>query len=292
MSLVYIRFVTASLLAAVFLMLAACAPAPTPVPPTAVPTSPPPPTAAQAAQAAPQPKPVTLQLVKNDQLGTFLADGAGNTLYEYDADTPSTTNCYDKCAQVWPPLLPAGAANLKDGVDAALVGTTQRKDGTTQLTYNGWPLYYYAKDVKPGDTTGQAVGKVWWVLSAEGNPIKPAALKLNTNARLGTFLSDDKGHTIYMYTKDTKDTTVCYDKCEQAWPPVLELGKPTLGDGINASLLGTTRRKDGTVQVTYNGMPLYYYIKDAKPGDITGQGVSNVWYVIAPDGTVISNPAS
>lgn len=287
-------------------VLAACAPVTTTNPPAAVPTNPPPatampptsapppteaaPTGAPATQAAtvaaPVAKAVTLQLVKNDQLGTFLADGDGNTLYLFTKDVKGTSNCYDKCAQQWPAVIPAGDATLKEGVASSLIGTTERKDGTKQLMYNGWPLYYYAKDKAPGDVVGQAVGKVWWVISGEGNPIKPAGLTVVSNDKFGKFLADDAGMSLYMFTKDTPNTTVCYDKCEVQWPPLLTLGNPTLGEGVDASKLGTTTRKDGTVQVTFNGMPLYYYFKDKAAGDVTGQNVGTVWYVVAPDGSI------
>lgn len=283
-------------------IFAACAPAATPVPPTSIPTQPPPPTAAPptvaptavpqattaspaTTAAAPAPKAVTLQLVKNDTLGNILADGDGNILYLFTKDTPNVSNCYDKCLAAWPAVYPQGAPTLKEGLSQALVGTTTRKDGSTQLTYNGWPLYYYAKDKQPGDVTGQAVGKVWWVISGEGNAIRPASIQVANDAKLGKILTDGNGMTLYMFTKDSKDTTNCYDKCEVAWPPLLMLDKPTLGDGLDASLLGTTTRKDGTMQVTYNGMPLYYYAKDLKAGDVTGQNVGKVWFVVAPDGS-------
>ena len=115
----------------------------------------------------------------------------------------------------------------------------------------------------------------------------PVVLQVVTNDKLGKFLADDKGMTLYMYTKDTKDTSNCYDKCAQAWPPLLQSDKPTVKEGVDASLLGTTTRKDGTVQVTYAGMPLYYYFKDKAAGDTIGQDVNSVWYVVAPDGTVV-----
>jgi len=115
----------------------------------------------------------------------------------------------------------------------------------------------------------------------------PVVLEVANNDKLGQFLADGKGMTLYMYTKDTQDTSNCYDKCAQAWPPLLESDKPTVKNGVNAALLGTTTRKDGTVQVTYAGMPLYYYFKDKAAGDTTGQDVNSVWYVVAPDGVVV-----
>jgi len=115
----------------------------------------------------------------------------------------------------------------------------------------------------------------------------PVVLEVANNDKLGKFLVDGKGMTLYMFAKDTKDTSNCYDKCAQAWPPLLETDKPTVKNGVDASLLGTTTRKDGAIQVTYAGMPLYYYFKDKAAGDVTGQNSNNVWFVVAPDGTVV-----
>jgi predicted lipoprotein with Yx(FWY)xxD motif len=82
-------------------------------------------------------------------------------------------------------------------------------------------------------------------------------VNLGQNESLGSFLVDDKNMTLYLFTKDTPNTTVCYDKCATAWPPLLTTGNPVAGDGVDASKLGTTTRKDGSGQVTYNGWPLY-----------------------------------
>ena len=106
-------------------------------------------------------------------LGDVLVGPEGMTLYMYDPDAQGDSTCYDQCATAWPPLtLDDGEPTAGDGVDAALLGTTERTDGTTQVTYDGWPLYYWAQDAAPGDTTGQAVNDVWWVLDASGEPIR------------------------------------------------------------------------------------------------------------------------
>ncbi len=233
-------------------------------------------------------KPEGLQLATNDQFGKFLADGSGRSLYLFTKDTKDTSNCYGKCETAWPPLLTTSTApTVTDGIDATLIGTTTRKDGSMQVTYNGWPLYYFAADQKAGDVNGQAVGKVWWVVSGEGWAIKPAALKVTTDAKLGKFLTDADGRSLYAFTKDTMNTSNCYGKCEAAWPPLFEAGKPTLGDGLDASLLGAIQRTDGSMQVTYGGMPLYYFAADQKPGDVNGQGVGSVWYIVGPKGNVM-----
>jgi predicted lipoprotein with Yx(FWY)xxD motif len=114
----------------------------------------------------------SLMVTETTSLGQFLVDEKGMTLYLYTKDTPNTSNCYNGCAKAWPPLLTSGAGKAGTGVDSSLLGTTTRTDGTTQVTYNGWPLYYFAKDTKPGDVTGQKVGGVWFVISPKGEKIE------------------------------------------------------------------------------------------------------------------------
>lgn len=121
--------------------------------------------------------------------------------------------------------------------------------------------------------------------------VPPATVKLTTNAKLGQFLVDGSGRTLYLFVADTGATSTCYNDCAKYWPPLLTDGAPQAGTGVNASLLGTTRRNDGSTEVTYAGHPLYYVITDRNPGDATGQAVNNFgapWYVVAPDGSKIS----
>jgi predicted lipoprotein with Yx(FWY)xxD motif len=102
-----------------------------------------------------------------------------------------------------------------------------------------------------------------------------------SNATLGKILVDGKGITLYIYTKDTVSTSNCSGGCATAWPPLTVAAgvTPTAGPGV-AGTLGVIQRADGSYQVTIDGKPLYYYVRDARPGDTTGQGVSNVWYVV------------
>lgn len=99
--------------------------------------------------------------------------------------------------------------------------------------------------------------------------------------KLGKILTDAKGRTLYRYTRDSTDKSVCAGGCAQVWPPLTASGTPTLADGVPGKL-GVITRDDGVKQVTYNGTPLYYYAKDSKPGETTGQGVGGVWYVVMP----------
>jgi predicted lipoprotein with Yx(FWY)xxD motif len=105
------------------------------------------------------------------ELGTFLTDGDGRTLYLFTEDAPGVSTCTDACLAAWPALLTEGAPVAGTGVDAALLGSITRTDGGTQVTYAGWPLYLYAGDAAPGETVGQGVGDVWFVVSPSGEPI-------------------------------------------------------------------------------------------------------------------------
>jgi predicted lipoprotein with Yx(FWY)xxD motif len=99
-----------------------------------------------------------------------------------------------------------------------------------------------------------------------------------------------RGHTLYLFEHDKGGKSACVGKCATFWPPLLTTGKPTAMSGIKASLLGTTRRADGRLQVTYHGHPLYSFVKDARAGQMTGEAVNafgGEWYVISPAGVKI-----
>ena len=112
---------------------------------------------------------------------------------------------------------------------------------------------------------------------------------------LGQILVDSKGRTLYLFRADSATKSACTGECAEEWPPLRVAGKPVAGSGIAASKLGTLARSDGTAQVTYNGHPLYWFTNDQKPGDASGQGLNDFgggWYVLAPDGTMVSSSSS
>jgi len=109
--------------------------------------------------------------VADTDLGSVLVDADGKTLYVFDNDQGSTSSCEGGCASTWPPLATDGDPTAGDGADASLLGTTDRNDGTTQVTYDGHPLYTYNADTAAGDTNGQGVGGIWWVIGADGQKI-------------------------------------------------------------------------------------------------------------------------
>ena len=117
---------------------------------------------------------------------------------------------------------------------------------------------------------------------------KPATVKTGTSS-LGKIVVDGKSHTLYLFRKDKNGKSACSGACAQNWPPLLTKGTPKAGPGAKSALLGTTRRSDGTTQVTYNKHPLYTYSGDSgKRGSTKGEGLSAFgarWYVVAAKGT-------
>lgn len=111
--------------------------------------------------------------VADGDLGSIVVDGAGMTVYMFTKDTQGSgeSSCAGDCLAKWPPVTTESDAPAVDGVTGEL-GTITGTDGSTQVTLNGWPLYYFAGDAAAGDTTGQGVGGVWWVLTAAGEPIE------------------------------------------------------------------------------------------------------------------------
>ena len=292
------------------LIVSACASA-TPLPPVAT-TAPVIPVTGLSTDtpAAVMPSgPAAVNVGQNAALGSFLVDLKGMTLYVYTKDTPNTSTCYGGCASYWPPLLTNGAPVAGMGLTASMLGTTTRTDGTTQVTFNGWPLYYFVSDKAAGDTNGQGTKNVWYVIDPTGkqvgNPAAAAAatvapavsagvmLNAGQNAALGSFLVDSKGMTLYVFSNDTANTSNCSGSCATNWPPLLTNGAPVAEAGVNAALLGTFTRFDGGIQVTYNGMPVYNFANDKAAGDTNGQGVKNLWHVIDLTGKpVISAPVA
>jgi predicted lipoprotein with Yx(FWY)xxD motif len=112
--------------------------------------------------------------IASTDLGDVVVDAEGMTLYMFDNDTQGgdTSSCTGQCLEQWPPLFtdsetPTGSADI-----TGELGTIESPDGQLQVTLNGWPLYYWVNDTAPGETTGQAVGDVWWVLDPAGEPIR------------------------------------------------------------------------------------------------------------------------
>ena len=249
----------------------------------------------------------TVQLATNPTLGQILTDSNGMTLYVFAKDSAGVSNCTGGCLAAWPALtVSAGTMPTAGSGVTGTLGTITRSDnGALQVTYNGKPLYHFASDSAPGDTSGQGVGGVWSVASplmaagsatmttpvaltstvaAMAAPMITATIEVTTVATLGQILTDSNGMTLYVFAKDSAGVSNCTGGCLAAWPALtVPAGTmPTAGSGVTGTLGTITRSDNGALQVTYKGKPLYHFASDSAPGDTSGQGVGGVWAVARP----------
>ena len=127
-------------------------------------------------------------------------------------------------------------------------------------------------------------------LAPAGGAASGGSLVKIASSPFGRILVDSRGVALYDFPKDRGIVSSCYGACAALWPPLLTSGKPVAGPGVKASLLGTTKRSDGKLEVTYNGHPLYYFVSDRKPGRLGGQGLNQFgdpWWVLSPAGKEI-----
>ncbi len=215
-------------------------------------------------------EPVLISVGRGSEIGNFLVGPTGMTLYLF---VPDDANCVDGCLENWPPLTVESADDITTSYRlTGETGVFEREDGTLQVTYNGVPLYYFARDEAPGDANGEGANDVWYVIKTIGT---------RTNADQGTYLTGPNGFALYLFTPD--DAT-CVDGCLENWPP---LTVPVEGAiALEAGLMGEVSfyDRDGTLQVSYAGTPLYYFVRDEAPADVNGQGVNDVWFLIPPEG--------
>lgn len=208
------------------------------------------------------------------------------TLYFFARDRPGSGNstCAGKCATIWP-VFYTNSPVVSPPLAASDFTVITRDDGTPQTSYKGWPLYYYQGDVNAGDMKGEGITGNWFVAKPD------YSVMLFQQPAVGEFLTDGSGRTLYFFASDTSGVTACTGACIANWPPF------SSGPLVAPSTLKNTdfsggKRADGGMQSLYQNRPLYYFIKDTKPGDINGQGVNNVWFVANMSGFVPLAPTA
>lgn len=152
-------------------------------------------------------------------------------------------------------------------------------------------LWYFNNFDSPGLSPSAAAAPPAYP-SAPGTAGRaPAGVLIETRSTsLGTVLVDSNGRTLYLFEKDKGSSSTCYGSCATSWPPITTSGTARAGSGITLSLLGATKRMDGTSQINYNGHPLYYYAGDSSPGQTTGEGLNQFgarWFVLSPSGNAL-----
>jgi predicted lipoprotein with Yx(FWY)xxD motif len=235
----------------------------------------------------------TLRLASSATLGNYLTDGSGRALYLYSKDFPAASgaaastavsNCSGGCLTAWP-VFHADAIAPGPGLNAADFGELTRSDGTRQTTFHGWPLYYFASDAQATDTKGEGVGNVWFVLR---DPFYSMLVMSSPAQGSGPalYLSTPDGMTLYYYTPDTVGTTAtppvsaCTGSCLESWPAFVATG--AVVPSKVAAALTSFDRGGGVLQSAWKGHPLYRFAADKKPGDVQGDKVGNVWFVVDP----------
>jgi predicted lipoprotein with Yx(FWY)xxD motif len=279
--------------------------------PTLAPATPAPATAAPATAAG-----ATVSLSS----GGYFTGPNGMTLYTFDKDTLGTSSCAGDCASNWPALTVTSASGITvgTGLNAADFGTATGDGGTLQVAFKQIPLYYFAGDQAVGDTNGDGVGGVWHLATVAstlpppaasagasaapsgapascgpddpyGSPTTPApAASMGASAELNTtpdgVLVDAAGMSLYTFDNDSPGVSSCSGDCASNWPAFMvadEDHPPAAGDGVTG-VIAVIEREDGTHQVTYDDLPLYYYAGDEAAGDTNGDGVGDVWHLAAP----------
>ncbi len=252
---------------------------PTPPPPASTPppistSATPAPTTTTAPSPSASPATFTVNISNKAGIGGYLVDGKGMTLYYFAKDVNGKSNASGSVLQTWP-LFSINTVTVPSTLSAGDFAPITRTDSLSQTSYKGWPLYYFANDKAPGDTLGDGIGGVWFLVKV---PFYTAMLESRTD--FGNFLVDAKGMTLYYFTKDSPGVSTASASVLAVWP-IFNAANFVLPSGLNAADFATITRSDGQQQTTYKGYPLYHYVNDKISGDAAGNGVNAVWFVIS-----------
>ena len=220
----------------------------------------------------------------------YFVDEYGRTLYIFTHDTKNKNNFTKSDFSnnaVWP-IFEDSLQSIPSILDSKDFKTIDLF-GHKQITYKGWPLYYFGNDSSVrGNNKGVSFPNpgVWPVAQASIK-LAPEKVMLSKNSEYGNILTDGAGNTLYFFTKD-KDTAAsnCNGGCVTAWP-IFYSDSLIIGVGFEAGDFGTIIRDDTLLQTTYKGWPLYYYFADNAPGDVNGENVGGVWFVAKPNYTIM-----
>jgi predicted lipoprotein with Yx(FWY)xxD motif len=243
---------------------------------------------------SPPAPPNSIRVVNNAKYGKILTDSAGRTLYFFSNDPNGTSTCTAGCLVAWPVFYKA-APTMDTGLTKTDFSSFTRTDGAQQLTYKGWPLYYYQTDSAVGDVKGEGIGNVWFVakpdysvMYAKTQLVGNDGANYDSTYKAGTgktlYLTDDYGRTLYAFSPDKsrKNNYTKSDFSNDATWPIYQVSPQGIPSSINRTLFDTIH-VFGKVQMTFKGWPLYYFGPDNKVRGST-KGVSvptpGVWPVI------------
>jgi predicted lipoprotein with Yx(FWY)xxD motif len=187
--------------------------------------------------------------------------------------------------------VPAGTSTGV-GVDIDLAAATDRLYAMLHVDSGVVGTYEFPDADPPARVSDQVVVTPFNVELGAAQSAPAAAVVATAQSDLGTVLVDGDGFALYAFTQDSAGTSNCSGDCLAFWPPLVGGSPPEAGLGVDAVLLGTLTRDDGSQQVTYNGLPLYHYSEDGAAGDTNGQGFGNAWFLVTPAGEMLGQPAA
>lgn len=243
-----------------------------------------------------------IQTTTTQSHGETLADRDGNVLYVFSRDVSGESTCTDGCIDNWP-VFSAGQMNLGNGLNAADFGTITRPDGSSQTTFKGWPLYYFAGDEQPGDTNGDGVIDAWFVAKPGYSLMRGSGQLTGEDGKnyiiddsgsyiegegMTSYFTDIEGRTLYIFAAKDSANTNNFTKEDfsnnSAWP-IFHVDIESLPSAMNSQNFGEIMVHGERPQLTYKGWPLYYFGQDAERGDTKGVSFPNpgVWPVAQKD---------
>ena len=234
-----------------------------------------------------------VKLTANAELGNILVDENGMTLYFFSKDVDGQSACTDGCLDNWP-VFYSSTLEIGAGLDQNDFAVITRSDGKPQITYKGWPLYYFINDKKAGDVKGEGVKGVWFVAKPDYSVMLAAGQLTGVDGKnylsdytegngITPFLTDASGQTLYIFTKDSANTNrfTAPDLSNNGVWPVAEITPGKVPSSFNAADFDQIDVY-GKKQLTYKGWPLYYFGQDMKRGDTKGVSFPKpgVWPVV------------
>ncbi len=240
----------------------------------------------------PDPNP-GVKLTANAQLGNILVDEKGMTLYFFSNDVDGQSACTEGCLDSWP-VFYSSTLEIGQGLDQNDFAVITRSDGKPQITYKGWPLYYFVNDKNAGDVNGEGVKGIWFVAKPDYSVMLAAGQLTGADGKnylpdytegtgLTPFLTDAAGMTLYRFVKDSANTNrfTKADLSNNSVWPVAEITPDKVPSTFSAADFDQIDVY-GKKQLTYKGWPLYYFGQDMKRGDTKGVSVPQpgVWPVV------------
>ncbi len=228
-----------------------------------------------------------IQVINNETLGTILVTQNNQSLYFFAGDVTGKSNCNGGCAEVWPPFIAdLSELEIASGLNSADLGTFTREDGKQQITFKGWPLYYFSPEADgvleaPGQTLGDARGGVFSI-AKPNYTVLIAQQSIAEGEEPLRYLVDANGVSLYHFINDGLNESNCNGGCAEIWPPFQVHFNIVLPSTLEVVLPTVLSRNDFSVanrndelgpQLTFKGSPLYHFSQDEGiRGSILGQG--------------------